>query len=872
MKTELKRFFSSLSVRIWLPFAIALVLGMGGISFYYSSQQRQQLRKDAEIKMEKFSDLLALNTEISLDYQNQNMGGLEKTVRLAAESDDFEYFALIQKDPANGSEEIISVFPEVKKENSLAVLRPDSSQLLFRRKPVQTQILSGYIIIAASREKMESRIREMQEPLFYIMLIILLVSLLVFFGFARILARPITYLTSVAGQLKAGNYDIEIEKGNEATEILDLNRALSELRFALQEARQKNADFNRKLEEEIRLRTLDLENTRQRLLEAQEVAILGNYEVNLKSGQWMASETIYAIFGIPKEFSLTNNSWRNLLMPAEATVVEGLFEEAARNSLSFQQDVCLQRSEDYRKEKWISITGKAVKEDGKTSRIIRGTIQDISARKAIENEVRRLSLVAEKTSNCVIITDVNRNIVWVNESTERITGYSKEEMTGRTPSMFQFEKTSQETKEIIHSKLSNLQEVNVEILNLSKHGREYWVQINIVPLFDDSSRHIGFMAVQTDVTERVAFEQELQLREKNLRNILENSSEMIHTLDKEGRVLWANRSWKEKLGVNDKAIEGLSLMQFLEAKTLEEFQQVIPDLNGGNMVTGLDCIFISSDGNHLNLEGRAIPLLEDGEVIGSQAYLHDITKIRKAENDLRQLLELTQRQNERLRNFTHIVSHNLRSHSSNLSGLISLLNMESPEFRENVFYSNFEKAVDNLIDVVQNLGEVALIHTEEDKNLRSLDLKKAVDKAISTVFGLAQTAGVEIENTLSDGILVLADPGYTDSVILNLLTNAIKYRSDERPSRVVLSAETSGITFVRLNVKDNGIGIDLERQGRKIFGMYKTFHDHPDARGVGLFLTKNQVEAMGGRIEVSSKLNEGSVFSVFLRRPSQESA
>jgi sensor histidine kinase regulating citrate/malate metabolism len=88
----------------------------------------------------------------------------------------------------------------------------------------------------------------------------------------------------------------------------------------------------------------------------------------------------------------------------------------------------------------------------------------------------------------------------------------------------------------------------------------------------------------------------------------------------------------------------------------------------------------------------------------------------------------------------------------------------------------------------------------------------------------------------------------------------------------VLSAENSGKAFVRLNVEDNGIGIDLERQGRKIFGMYKTFHHHPDARGVGLFLTKNQVEAMGGRIEVKSKVDDGSIFSVFLRQSSKDSA
>jgi sensor histidine kinase regulating citrate/malate metabolism len=102
--------------------------------------------------------------------------------------------------------------------------------------------------------------------------------------------------------------------------------------------------------------------------------------------------------------------------------------------------------------------------------------------------------------------------------------------------------------------------------------------------------------------------------------------------------------------------------------------------------------------------------------------------------------------------------------------------------------------------------------------------------------------------------------GYVDSIILNLLTNAIKYKSDQRKPTVIISLQKTD-DFIRLDVKDNGLGIDLERQGRKIFGMYKTFHKHPDARGVGLFLIKNQVEALGGRIDVASKVDEGTIFA-----------
>jgi PAS domain S-box-containing protein len=343
---------------------------------------------------------------------------------------------------------------------------------------------------------------------------------------------------------------------------------------------------------------------------------------------------------------------------------------------------------------------------------------------------------------------------------------------------------------------------------------------------------------------------------------------MIHTIDKDGKLIWANRSWKEKLGVKNIDIKGLYLNQFLDKKTLEEFQQIIPLVMNGEIVTDLNCVFLSTGGSVLNLTGRAIPIYKGNEVIGSQAYLHDVTSIRKAEIDMRQLLELTQRQNERLRNFTHIVSHNLRSHSSNLSGLIGLFRIEWPDFKDNVYFANFQTAINNLTDVIHNLSEVALIQTEDDKQFPAVDLKVVVENAIASVYALAETSGVEIRFLKSDSRFVKGDRAYLDSIVLNLLTNSIKYKAAGRSAYVEISI-TQANEMVQLDVRDNGLGIDLERQGRKIFGMYKTFHKHPDARGVGLFLTKNQVEAMGGRIEVQSKVDQGTIFSVFLPTPTE---
>ena len=110
-----------------------------------------------------------------------------------------------------------------------------------------------------------------------------------------------------------------------------------------------------------------------------------------------------------------------------------------------------------------------------------------------------------------------------------------------------------------------------------------------------------------------------------------------------------------------------------------------------------------------------------------------------------------------------------------------------------------------------------------------------------------------------------AVPAYFESIFLNLYTNSLKYFSHERNLVIEISTRTKNETLI-ISFKDNGQGIDLERHGSKIFGMYKTFHKHKDAKGIGLFITKNQVESMGGTITVESEIDKGTTFNITLKQ------
>jgi PAS domain S-box-containing protein len=201
--------------------------------------------------------------------------------------------------------------------------------------------------------------------------------------------------------------------------------------------------------------------------------------------------------------------------------------------------------------------------------------------------------------------------------------------------MFQFEKSDPITIARINEGLNRNEIVKEQILNRSKTGREYWLELNIVPVIENGEVS-SYVAVETDITERIIDENQLKKSEEQNRRILDNSAEMIHTLDNNGNILWANKSWLTNIGLTKEEIEGRNIMEFLDEKTKEEFQEVMPKLMNGESVNNLECVFVNVKNNNIDLRGKTLPLIENGKIVGSQAYLHNVTKIIEAEKTIKQ--------------------------------------------------------------------------------------------------------------------------------------------------------------------------------------------------------------------------------------------
>lgn len=263
--------------------------------------------------------------------------------------------------------------------------------------------------------------------------------------------------------------------------------------------------------------------------------------------------------------------------------------------------------------------------------------------------------------------------------------------------------------------------------------------------------------------------------------------------------------------------------------------------------------------------GKVMEFDADGSparVIGTHT---DITDQKNKEHQLRQTLDVVSGQNNRLLNFAYIVSHNLRTHSSNFKMIMDVIADPATGAEEKEeLNGHLIKVSEQLNETITNLNEVVSIQTNIAIQTSEVNLHSYVERAKELLGNDIAMWEVEIDNRVPTDATLLYSPAYLESIILNLLSNGIKYRTTTgRPKIVVDYYKDKNGRYI-LSVADNGIGIDMKRHGHDLFGMYKTFHGNRDARGMGLFLTKNQVESFGGSIKAASELGIGTTFRVYL--------
>ncbi len=255
------------------------------------------------------------------------------------------------------------------------------------------------------------------------------------------------------------------------------------------------------------------------------------------------------------------------------------------------------------------------------------------------------------------------------------------------------------------------------------------------------------------------------------------------------------------------------------------------------------------------------PDIVDGEVHGFFVHVADVTPLKILEKELRLSNEKVNEQNKRLLNFSNIVSHNLKSYASNLDSLLHLYSVADSAEEKDKIFGFIKKISQRFSSSVNHLNEITKSQNLAKVSPERINLYDYLERLKETLLIQIESAHATVINNVDKELEIFANPAYTESILMNLLTNAIKYRKPDRSPVIELSCNREGTKAI-FKIRDNGRGINLEKYGAELFGMYKTFHGNSDAEGIGLFITKYQIEIMGGQIEVESKENIGTTFTV----------
>ncbi|WP_339704407.1 PAS domain S-box protein [uncultured Kriegella sp.] len=355
------------------------------------------------------------------------------------------------------------------------------------------------------------------------------------------------------------------------------------------------------------------------------------------------------------------------------------------------------------------------------------------------------------------------------------------------------------------------------------------------------------------------------------KGLLESAPNATLIIGQDSIIQMINKQAEKLFGYTPKELVGQSIDMLIPSRFLKKRAPIREVFFNNPKVMSID---IDEDYYLINKKGKEIPVkvsigplqADDGLLISMAIW--DITAEKLAEHKMlesNERLEILAKkltaQNQQLADFTQITSHNLRAPVSNLNSIVSLYKTSNREEERSEIFSKFEIVIGHLTLTLNTLVETLKTKSEKSVIRKEVSFTQTLKKTQDILMAQISDSGALIKGDFSAIDVVSYNPIYMESIFQNLIGNAIKYKDPERNPEIIVTSEIEN-GVVKLSFKDNGLGIDLKKHGHKLFGLNKVFHRHPDAKGVGLFMTKAQVEAMGGKISAESQVGKGSIFSI----------
>lgn len=390
------------------------------------------------------------------------------------------------------------------------------------------------------------------------------------------------------------------------------------------------------------------------------------------------------------------------------------------------------------------------------------------------------------------------------------------------------------------------------------NGEVRIVRTESKPLLSREGENVGTYGILEDITEK-----RITATEKDrLSNVIQKSLNEIYMFNSENHHFeYVNEGALRNLGYSLEEMLEMTPQDIIPKYTPSKFRRLVEILQEDiEEKIVFETENKRKDGSLYPVEVHLQLVREDYKKI-FVAIIIDITERKKAETIIKRNNDLLAFQNTQLIDFCNIVSHNLRSPLINMNMLVDLIEESEDDLDKQKLMGKFKPIINNVNETFNELVESLQIQQDLEVKSEKIVVKEYFKNVIKGFEGQIALSEAVIRSDFDEAPVINFPSKYFSSVLHNLISNALKYRSPDRRPKILVKTTRENNRII-LSVKDNGLGIDLEKHKDDLFKIRKVFHFHPDAKGFGLYITKTQVETMGGKVWVESELGKGSTFFV----------
>ncbi len=474
--------------------------------------------------------------------------------------------------------------------------------------------------------------------------------------------------------------------------------------------------------------------------------------------------------------------------------------------------------------------------------------------------------ILDQSPELICLHDLSGRYVFVNATAKELTGWSPEDLINRDPYEFFHPDDIDRIRQMSHDLAIQDDQFTIIDYRFRKADGSYvWLETMTQTISDPVTNEMRLLHTSSrDISHQVKLRQRLQIQT----DIWEEASQM-------GRI----GSWHINLGTNHVhwsevvfEIHGLDpeqgveielerAIRFYPGEARDIIRQKVIDCTQKGIPYDVRLPFINAKGKELFVRAIGKAKLKEGKVVKVYGLFQDITPEHHLQKKFEQANRKLRVQNDQLMDFNHIIAHNLRAPIASLSVINQMLQeVDAPEKLES-FKSMLQELSETMQATVDDLLDVVRIRQLEEREMAELVFEEVLAKILRLLNPQINRQEAIIETNFEALPRIVYSPKFLESILLNLLSNALKYAHPDRAPHIIIRTFRNGDQQL-MAVSDNGLGIDLERNGHKVFKLYKTFHRHRRGKGFGLFLIKNQIEALGGSIQVESKVNVGTTFTI----------